>query len=281
MKPRLFTSASSESCGTRPARRHKSVLGPWLLLLVLGLAAAASAPCLVLANTAGEPGSEQGAATGEKSHAQLLTEASQALVTNQFPHAIALLDQALLLQPSHPPTLYRRATAHLSVGRSSAALADLDALLAVQPGFGQGQAHVTRASILAKEGELEAAKLSLKQFGKHAGAGTGSTASKAKELEQALDKAIAAEKQLGKAVDAGRKQVDKLLAFTARTPAAERKEKLKQLRTNPMVQTNAHDCIAQATTLLEIAPSHLGARRSRAECHLWKGDVKETMADWR
>lgn len=59
---------------------------------------------------------------------------------------------------------YKRATAYLSLGRSSAALDDFDRILQLNPAF--VQAHYQKAKVLAREGEFEEAGRELKAFGK-------------------------------------------------------------------------------------------------------------------
>lgn len=59
---------------------------------------------------------------------------------------------------------YKRATAYLSLGRSSAALDDFERILQLNPAF--TQAHFQKAKILAREGEFVKAGKELKAFGK-------------------------------------------------------------------------------------------------------------------
>lgn len=59
---------------------------------------------------------------------------------------------------------YKRATAYLSLGRSTAALDDFERILQLNPAF--TQAHFQKAKILAREGEFGKAEKELKAFGK-------------------------------------------------------------------------------------------------------------------
>lgn len=59
---------------------------------------------------------------------------------------------------------YKRATAYLSLGRSTSALDDFERILQLNPSF--SQAHYQKAKILAKEGDFHEADKELKAFGK-------------------------------------------------------------------------------------------------------------------
>lgn len=68
------------------------------------------------------------------------------------------------LEPSSYVNHYKRATAYLSLGRSTAALDDFERILQLNPAF--TQAHFQRAKILAREGEFDAAGRELRAYGK-------------------------------------------------------------------------------------------------------------------
>ena len=68
------------------------------------------------------------------------------------------------IEPTSYVNYYKRATAYLSLGRSTSALDDFERILRLNPSF--SQAHYQRAKILAKEGEFEKANKELKAFGK-------------------------------------------------------------------------------------------------------------------
>lgn len=68
------------------------------------------------------------------------------------------------LEPSSYVNHYKRATAYLSLGRSTAALDDFERILQLNPAF--TQAHFQKAKILAREGEFDKAGKELKAFGK-------------------------------------------------------------------------------------------------------------------
>ena len=68
------------------------------------------------------------------------------------------------LEPSSYVNYYKRATAYLSLGRSSSALDDFERILQLNPAF--AQAHYQKAKILAKEGDFDQAGRELKAFGK-------------------------------------------------------------------------------------------------------------------
>lgn len=70
----------------------------------------------------------------------------------------------LEIEPTSYVNYYKRATAYLSLGRSTSALDDFERILQLNPSF--SQAHYQRAKILAKEGEFEKADKELKLFGK-------------------------------------------------------------------------------------------------------------------
>ena len=70
--------------------------------------------------------------------------------------ALDHFDAALRKDPTNYLTLFKRATTYLSLGRSSQASADFDAILSLKPDF--EAALLQRAKLKAKVGEWEAAR---------------------------------------------------------------------------------------------------------------------------
>ena len=96
------------------------------------------------------------------SAADYLKKGTVSMTQGRFADAIDHFDQAIDQDPKNYLSYYRRATASLSLGRSSSALADFDKIITLNPSF--AQAHFQRASLLTKEGDLEEAKNSIKNY---------------------------------------------------------------------------------------------------------------------
>lgn len=88
--------------------------------------------------------------------ASLVSSAKAALARGAHSEALAYFDAAASRDPSDYLTLFQRGATYLSLGRTSQASADFDAVLRLRPGF-EG-ALVQRARIKARNGEWRAAK---------------------------------------------------------------------------------------------------------------------------
>ncbi|CED84048.1 dsRNA-activated protein kinase inhibitor P58, contains TPR and DnaJ domains [Phaffia rhodozyma] len=102
--------------------------------------------------------------------APFLRDGNAALLKGSYLDAVRLFGEAFGapssiflydLDPSYV-TLYKRATAYLSLGRNSAAVEDFDAILKLNPKF--FKAYLEKAKVQAKEGQYSAATKSLKAF---------------------------------------------------------------------------------------------------------------------
>lgn len=223
-----------------------------------------------------------GAGTYEgRTHPQLLSEANLYLTTGRYNEALSSLDAALHLDPTHYLTYYRRATALLSLGRSGSALSDLDKLLELNPKF--SNAWIQKAKIQCKEGELDKAQESVKQYKKVGGASSSSSSSgndaDAEKIASDIQRALTAQSRMAAAHDAASwavtKHLKKASSKEGQTGVSE------QIMADKTLQQKAQQCAEEATTLLEVSPSHLRARRNRADCKLWLGELEDAMADWR
>ena len=219
-----------------------------------------------------------GAGTYEgRTHPQLLSEANLYLTTGRYNEALSSLDAALHLDPTHYLTYYRRATALLSLGRSGSALSDLDKLLELNPKF--SNAWIQKAKIQCKEGELDKAQESVKQY-KKVGSGSSSVSgndAEADKIASDIQRALTAQSRMTAAHHAAASAVSKHL----KKPAKEGGGVGEQVMADKTLQQKAQQCAEEATVLLEVSPSHLRARRNRADCKLWQGELDDAMADWR
>ncbi|MFH4975451.1 hypothetical protein AB6A40_002160 [Gnathostoma spinigerum] len=78
------------------------------------------------------------------------------MAKQQYADALTHYHAAVELDPSNFMTLYRRATIYLALGRSRAAIPDLDRVIELKPDF--ISAHMQRGSVLLKQGSLDEAE---------------------------------------------------------------------------------------------------------------------------
>lgn len=180
-------------------------------------------------------------AEGASSASDWLRQANAALTSYDYAGALEAFDQAVALDPNAYLTYFRRATAQQALGRTSAALSDLEATLERNPSF--GKAYLQEARIYLKEGEYSHALDVLKRMAKH----TRDEAASEKELLVQVQHAH---------------QLSQRLAKVA--------QKHKQ----------AKECVSIADELIKIAPNDLEARRHRAACLLAKGELVDAVTDW-
>lgn len=118
-------------------------------------------PLSNLAMTAGIFASTAAGLTAQDIHSDtpvsvLLTSAQTHLAQGQTSDALVYYDAAIAKDPNNYLTLFKRATAYLSIGRSSQATDDFNKVLALKPGF-QG-AHVQLAKIKLKTADWKGAR---------------------------------------------------------------------------------------------------------------------------
>ncbi|PWN37042.1 TPR-like protein [Meira miltonrushii] len=225
-----------------------------LLLISIALALASVSTALAQENAQVPLDGEDG---GTLSAAELLKKGTASMTRGKFADAIDHFDQAIEQDPKNYLSYYRRATASLSLGRSSSALADFDKIITLNPSF--AQAHFQRASLLTKEGDLEEAKSSIKEYLK-----LKKDDEEAKELQKTIDATQSTLKSLRKTKEA----VDKSIKAG------------KDAKKDSSLAAKLDDCIRFAGQILEASPTLLEARRARADCALYKGEVQDAMADW-
>jgi tetratricopeptide (TPR) repeat protein len=92
---------------------------------------------------------------------RLLGQANTAFHRGAVEHAIALYDEALQQNPHDYMGFYRRALAHLSVGRLGRALRDFDTTLRLNPDL--DHVYVQRAQLLLKQGWFDQAQRDLER----------------------------------------------------------------------------------------------------------------------
>ncbi|WFD32019.1 hypothetical protein MSPP1_003061 [Malassezia sp. CBS 17886] len=173
-----------------------------------------------------------------------LKRANAALTSYDYAAALESFDHAIAMDPSSPLTYFRRATAQQALGRTGAALADLEETTAKNPSF--VKAYLQQARIHMKEGNLAEAREVLKQLRKHRTKGDDTGTDQEKELvahvQQGLDK-------------------------------SRRLEQLDRKR-------RPNECVQLADELLKLAPNMLTARRYRADCEVAQGNLESAMSDW-
>jgi DnaJ family protein C protein 3 len=192
------------------------------------------------------------------SPAELLKKGTLSLTLGKYADAIEFFDEAIKSEPDNYLSYYRRATAALSLGRSSSALADFDRIIVLNPKF--PAAHLQRAKVLAKEGDLSLAKEALKEFLK-----LKKNDEEGTQLLTAVEAALSQIKALSKT----KAEVDK-----ARVAG-------KDSASDAKVAARLQECRRLATQILEVSPSLLEVRRSRAECALIDREIQDAVADWK
>lgn len=85
-----------------------------------------------------------------------LERGKEFLSKSQFADALSSYHAAVELDPDNYQTLYRRATVFLAMGKSKAAMPDLDKVVAIKPDF--LAARVQRANVILKQGDLIGAR---------------------------------------------------------------------------------------------------------------------------
>ncbi|VDK69053.1 unnamed protein product [Onchocerca ochengi] len=80
----------------------------------------------------------------------------QFLSSGQFTDALSHYHAAIDLDPKNYQTLYSRATVYLAIGKSKAALPDLDLVIKLKPDF--IAARIERGNVLLKQGDIHQAK---------------------------------------------------------------------------------------------------------------------------
>lgn len=175
-----------------------------------------------------------------RSVSEWLRAANTALTSSDYAGALDAFDHAIALDPDAYLSYFRRATAQQALGRTAAALADLEAARARHPSF--AKAYVQEAKLLRREGEYARAADVLAALAAHAPADADADA-----LKRAVQH------------DA------KLSARLAKLPTDAR---------------HATECIAFASELLKDAPNDLAARRHRAACHVAQGALDDAVSDW-
>lgn len=80
----------------------------------------------------------------------------QFLAKGQFADALTHYHAAIELDPTNYQTLYRRATVYLAMGKSKAAIPDLDRVVELKGDF--TAARIQRGNVLLKQGEIDAAE---------------------------------------------------------------------------------------------------------------------------
>ncbi|WFD26505.1 hypothetical protein MNAN1_001488 [Malassezia nana] len=179
----------------------------------------------------------------EKSSGDWLREANAALTSFDYTGALEAFDHAIELNPDAYLSYFRRATAQQALGRTKAALDDLESTIQRSPTF--SKAYLQQARIHLKEGDLDLALRALSDMDKHSHA------------HGAQDKA----------------QADELRAHVQKA------QKLRQSLAKKSY-ASADDCLHLADELLKLAPNDLTARKQHAECALKKGDIDAAVIDW-
>ncbi|WFD04663.1 hypothetical protein MOBT1_003377 [Malassezia obtusa] len=182
-------------------------------------------------------------ASAEESHSasEWLRQANAALTSYDYAGALEKFDHAVAQDPSAYLTYFRRSTAQQALGRTAAAVADLEATIERNPSF--AKAYLQEARIHLKEGEYDDALAVLKRMAKNA------------------PKDAAQEKELRTQVQHAR-DLSTRLAKLAKQPA------------------QASECVARASELIKMAPNDVAARSHRAACHLAQGELEEAVTDW-
>ncbi|PKI82294.1 hypothetical protein MVES1_003292 [Malassezia vespertilionis] len=179
-------------------------------------------------------------------HGDWLRKANAALSSYDYVSALEAFDEAIEQDPHSYLTYFRRSTAQQALGRTAAALADLQATISRNPSF--AKAYLQEARIHLKEGDFALALDALKRLSKHPDKEAAIDVSQAKELE--------AQAKHGK-------DLEKKLSKLAKGGAAK-----------------AEECASVASTLLKLAPNHLSARSHRAQCEAERGNLDEAFVDW-
>ncbi|WFD22104.1 hypothetical protein MEQU1_000766 [Malassezia equina] len=182
-------------------------------------------------------------AQADKSSTDWLRQANAALTSFDYAGALEAFDHAIELDPSAYLSYFRRATAQQALGRTKAALEDLEATIQRSPTF--GKAYLQQARIELKEGNLDQALRALKSMEKHGAAHAEKDKSQVADLRSHVQQAQGLRKKLDKKSYA-----------------------------------SPEDCLRMADELLKLAPNDLTARKQHAECALQQGDLDTAVIDW-
>ncbi|KAJ7166098.1 hypothetical protein C8R46DRAFT_900073 [Mycena filopes] len=177
----------------------------------------------------------------------LITRANVLLSTGQFSEAARVYGEAIEQSPLDYILFYKRATAHLSLGRHALAQDDFARVLTLAP-HPFPPAHLAAARIHAKEGAFAAARASLAAYTK---ALTSSGTQRAKE-------------------EGDRDALLEDIAATEAAAAQATRERAAQLWTA---------CAESATKALRGATHAVPIRSLRVECALGAGDVEGAVGD--
>lgn len=172
-----------------------------------------------------------------------LQRANKALASYDYAGALEAFNSAVEMDPASYLVYFRRATAQQALGRTSAALADLDAAIERNPTL--TKAYLQRARIQLREGNLERARDEIRR------------------LEVQLQK-----------TSVGSTDVNDVAALRARVIRTLDLE--KQLNKAKM----STKCVDIATEILDASPNHIGARQRRAECEIAQGNPQAALTDW-
>lgn len=227
----------------------------WTLCLALGLS---SPSVLVRADASAAPASDPVLAN------QHLIQANAALQSRRYQEALSSFDLALQADPTSWLTYYRRATAQLSLGRTSAALQDYQSLLELNPKF--DKAYLQQAKVYLKEGDYDKAKQALKSYDAVRAQKKGGAESSPAEASSVRSKLTLVETSL-KSLSQLVKELDKA--------QNSKKGKAKELDASKL-----DHCIQLAGEVLKISPSNVETRLVRARCQTLKGNLEDAMADW-
>ncbi|WFD36405.1 hypothetical protein MCUN1_003284 [Malassezia cuniculi] len=173
----------------------------------------------------------------------VLQRANAALASYDYAGALDAFNTAVEMDPSSYLVYFRRATAQQALGRTSAALADLDATIERNPAF--TKAYLQRARIHLREGNLIRARDELRRL----------------------------DAQLQKTNLAGT-DINDIATLRARIiHAIDLEQQLSKKLAAPK-------CVDICTELLDAAPNHVSARLKRAECEMERGNTDVALTDW-
>ena len=170
-----------------------------------------------------------------------LKKANAALISADYANALEAFSEAIAADPPAYLTYFRRATAQQALGRTGAALADLESTVERNPKF--GKAYLQRARLELREGEYRSALETLKRMNKH--------------VQDAKDKAAAED---------------------LRTQIAHAKG--LETRLGKLCPRKVDECIQTADELLKLAPNDVSARRRRADAEMARGNLDAAVIDW-
>ncbi|KAI0333394.1 hypothetical protein GY45DRAFT_1319698 [Cubamyces sp. BRFM 1775] len=202
-----------------------------LPLLLVGLAYAANAEQATLSGSGG--------ALYPPGLVPLINRADHLLTAGQFNDAAKAYSEAIEQAPADYLLYYKRATAHYSLGRHPAALADFDQVLALTNDTFD-KANLMKARIYAKEGRFSDARDALRKYSTKV---KGDQASQ--EVMMSITEGELASKKIAQSIRA----------------------KLWQA------------CVEAASMALSTASHSVKLRQQRADCSIAAGDIEGAVAD--